>query len=235
MRNSKKGQSMSYARLILRYTKIDDPNVEYLLRAIVDPTESKPDLIKNCLVVAAGSSSAQERLVRVATYADLITTPFEVLPETVNVFSSPSLDSLEGGSILVGDEIYATSPFLWKQFSGVSDVFECEVITVIDPTTAIVTPPFPFFGSQLKFCVKRGGHFMLGTNPYASTCPIDGLANRDYTGLTGPNYLTAYHADSWSNLTDAENAYASFRAQAQSLVDALNADHYQGEFQEVYN
>lgn len=227
---------MSYARLKLNFTKIADPDVEYLMRTVVNAGYSTPDAIDTCLVVLKGSAGADERLMRVANTTELVTTPLDALPPTVTRFSAPSLASIAGPGIQDGDKITVETPFLWRQFFGASDWIEYTVAAsgVVTPTEVIVTSAFPAFGRNLKFYVKQGATDLLPTSGLAGDYPIDGLANRNFSGVSGSYLLTGTHADSWSDLDVANALQVSLRGEAQSLVDALNEDNYSGTSEEIF-
>jgi len=281
---------MSYAQIELEFYKYANPGVEYLLRTVVDATYSKPDPVDACLVIKKGDSTAAEELLRVATYAELITSPLDALPADVELFSSASLAYMES-IILVGDVVRITSPEIWTQFfyAGVQEDFT--VTTVNSSTEVVVTPTLPAFGRELTFEVWRGsskvfpvtaalwvaatayvqGDTALSTGGDTYWCqvagtsagveptwdttlgntttdgtvtwlridngvtPTDGVANRDYTAFPAVTlFLAATHADSWEDLYVAENRLIALKAEASSLVDALNEEDWSGTEEVTY-
>ncbi len=279
---------MSYAQIELEFSKHADAGVEYMLRTVVDATYSKPDPVDACLVVKKGDFTADEELLRVATYAELITTPLEALPASVNLFSSPSLDMTP--SVMIGDVIRIVTPMIWRQFFAAPSSIDYTVTVVNSSTEVEVTPAMPAFGRNLAFEVWRAGVRVLPNVPtiwlaltgyvegdrvistggdtywcqIAGTSgageptwdttigntttdgtvtwvrvangvfPLDGVANRDYTALLGTEFLVAQHADTWDDLTVAENRMASLKAEASSLIAALNVKDWSGTEEVTY-
>ena len=225
-------------QLRIQYIQIADPGVEYTLQATIEQTTSQPDALDKCLVVKKGDVGADEELMRVGSYTEVVTSPKSSLPSTVNLFSSPSLALIfEGGGIAVGDIITITSPFIWSQHFGASTYFVTEVATVLSPTLVEVTIPFPAFGRGLTFNVFRGANMVLPTTPGPpAVYPVDGLANRDYTGLGVETEFLAYdQASSWTDIDVAEGRYTQMQISAQALVDAMKEDNYTGQSDEVYS
>ena len=221
---------MSYARIEIVFTRFSDPGKEYLLRTLIDPTYSQPDAVDFCLVVKKGDSTAVEELMRVASFAEFITTPLEALPTTVDVFSSPSLAA---AAPQVGDVIKVNSPLMWRQFFFALVQTEVVVTSVTSPTEVVVTPAFPAFGRELTFEVWRGASLILpAAIPYVY--PTDGVATRDYTGLTGIEFLANSHVDNWDDYTVANNRLTSIKNGASSLMSALNAAEWAGTEEVTY-
>lgn len=281
---------MSYAQIELEFLKFAIPNVEYMLRTIVNATYSQPDPVDSCLVVKKGDVTANEELMRVATYEELIDVPLEALPATVNLFSSPSLAYLPS-VIIPGDVIRITIPDLWIQYFLTGPTEDFTVSVVNSPTEVEVVTAFPTFGRGLTFEILRAGVRILPVTPSLwaaatgylegdtvrsiggdtywcqiagtsgaaepawdttignttvdngvltwlrvdnAVTPVDGVANRDYTTLLGTEFLAASHADTWLGLDTAENRLASLKAQAASLVSALNTEDWSGTEGVVY-
>ena len=281
---------MSYAKIELEFYKYADVGIEYMLRTVVNATYSQPDPVDVCLVVKKGDVTAAEELLRVATYAELITTPLDALPASVNLFSSASLAYMSS-VILPGDIIRVDTPALWQQYFSVGVQEDYTVVTVNSPTEVVVTPVFPAFGREITFTVWRGGSRILpvtaalwtATTAYSvgdtalssagdnywcqapgtsgaseptwdttvgnttvdgtvtwlridnGAIPIDGVANRDYTVYPGVTlFLAATHADAWNDLYVAENRLIALKAQASSLVDALNTEDWSGTEEVTY-
>lgn len=232
---------MSYAQIDLRFEKVSSLlTTEYLLKTEVSSAVTTPDVVDSCLVVQKGDASVAEELQRVATYGQLISTPLPPLPSEVDVFSSPSLPLAQIGSplaptaLVAGDIIHVTAPDVWQQFFSISPIEDYEVVTVVNSTTVTVTPSFPAFGRNLAFTVSRGGVTILPVGaPIVN--PVDGLANRNYIATpTAEEYLAALHVDSWTDLTAAENRVTNLKAQAKSLITALNAADWTGTERVVY-
>lgn len=229
---------MSYARIELNFSKYSDPGVAYLLQTVIDQVYTTPDNAKSCLVVQKGSSSAAEELLRVATYTELISSPLPSLPTDVDVFSSPSLTLAENPpgtptTIQIGDVIRITCPLIWRQFFAAATQEDFIVNTVNSPTEVTVSSPFPAFGRVLTYEVWRGGSRIL---PAAIPLeyPEDGLANRNYFGLPGTEFLAEGHADSWTDYTIANNRLESLKSGASSLMNALNTADWSGTEEVVY-
>ena len=222
---------MSRARLEITYEKTREgvgPAYDYLMRTTVNTVVTRPASIYKALVVHKGDKLADEFLHRVGTRDDIVVTPLEDLPELVNRFSADSLTAISG--LVNGDIIKIAAnnlPVIWTRFfSQVSEV-QAVVIDDTDPYDVVVDAPgFPAFARLLAFSVERASVTIHTAD--------DGVANRDYTGLTGTDFITTDHADGWTNFEDANNKYESLRTEAQSLVDAMNADNFSGVDQERY-
>jgi len=222
---------MGYARLEITYEKSREgagPLYEYLMRTTVNTVVTTPSSIYAALVVHKGDKIADEFLHRVGTRDDIVVTPLEDLPELVNRFSADSLTAISG--LVNGDIIKIAAnnlPVIWTRFfSQVSEV-QAVVIDDTDPYDVVVDAPgFPAFARLLAFSVERASVTIHTAD--------DGVANRDYMGLTGTDFITTDHADGWTNFEDANNKYESLRTEAQSLVDAMNADNFSGVDQERY-
>ena len=206
---------MSYAQIKLYFEKYSNVGIENMLQTTIEATYSTPDVVDSCLVIGEGSSVTDEEILRVATEVEITSSPLDNLPATVTEFSSPSLSLI---TPTIGDVIRVTIPDLWQQFFSVGATEDYTVATVLSPTSVTVSPVFPAFGRGLTFEVLRSSVVILPVSGYP---PVDGLANRDFSGISGP-YLTNTHVDSWSDLTVAENRVTSLKAEASSLVDALN-------------
>lgn len=229
-------------QLRIQYDRVADGLVEYTMRTVIEQTTSDPDALDKCLVVRKGDSGVEESLRRVGVYAEVVTSPKPDLPATVNLFSSPSLSSIIGG-IQNGDIIKVDPvPFLWAQHFGTVAPFQ----TVVDDhlfatNTVSVVTPFPAFARNLKFQVLRGVTILLPVPliPPAVTPddPIDGVANRDFTawlpGVT--EFLASDHADTWTDIDEADGRYTSLRIEAQSLVDEMKQDNFTSQNDEVYS
>jgi len=90
-----------------------------------------------------------------------------------------------------------------------------------------VDQDFYAFGKALNFKVYRGVSLVLDTQ-------VDGLANRDYTGLVGIEFRAKTHGDFWATYPLAENKFAALRAQGQSLVDDYNSDSFTENVEDTY-
>lgn len=229
---------MSYAQIELNFAKYSDPGVAYLLQTDIDQVYTIPDEAKTCLVVKKGDVTAAEELLRVATYTELISSPLPALPSDVDIFTSPSLTLAEDPpgtptTIQVGDIIRVTCPLVWRQFFAAAVQEDFTVDTVNSPTEVVVSSPFPAFGRALTYEVWRGGSRIL---PAAVPLeyPEDGLANRNYFGLPGTEFLAASHADSWADYTIANNRLQSLKSEASSLMDALNTADWSGTEEVTY-
>lgn len=233
-------------QLRIQYDRIADPGVEYTLRATIEQTTSQPDALDKCLVVSKGDAGTDEELMRVGDFGEVVTTPEESLPTIVDRFSSPSLALIiEPGGIDIGDVITITNPpFIWRQHFGAAATFVTTVTSAISSTEVVVSPVFPAFGRNLEFYVVRSGGVLLPVyytlpsppppEPPAPPYPIDGLANRDYTALTGPLFLASDQASSWTNIDTATGRYNSMQNEAQILVDAMKEDNYTGQTDRIY-
>jgi hypothetical protein len=92
--------------------------------------------------------------------------------------------------------------------------------------------PFPDYGRDIGFYVLRADGI---TEVVPTLSPgIDGEADRVYPGIA-TEYLTNIHYDFLSiNIDDALDFAIARRAEAQSVVDALNVDGYTGVFEELF-
>ena len=234
---------MSYAQIDLNFTRYSEPGeTEYLLHTAINPATSFPDVVDACLVVQKGDDSLDEELIEIANMTQLISSPLPALPADVDVFSSPSLLLAQIGDLLAdpivplaptpiaaGDIIQISpTPDLWQQFLSASATAFFTVVDVVDTTTVTVTPPFPAFARTLSFNVTRAGTTILPVGSPVVT-PTDGLANRDYSAAPVANlFLATNHVDSWTDLTVAENRIINLKADAESLIDAMNTADWTG-------
>lgn len=220
-------------QLRIQYDRKADVGVEYALRATIEQTTSQPDALDNCLVVKKGDAGTDEELMRVGSFAEVVTTPLDALPATVPLFSSPSLALIPGG-ILAGDIIVVTPPFVWQQYFGIGFDFQ----TVVDnpsvaANTVSVVTPFPAFARNMTYVVRRGLTVMLpvdGTPPY----PNDGVANRDYSAVVGTEFLANDQASSWADIDTAEGRQQAMELAAQALVNSVKEDNYTGQDDRIY-
>lgn len=226
---------MGYANLDITYEKTREgtgPAYEFLIQTTIDPVITAPTELETALVVQKGDETGDEVILRVGDRTEVVVTPLDTLPATVNMFSSSSFVALYG-SFVVADIITiltADLPTIWSRFFSTVTTFTTVVNSIAapaTPTSPIVIPIFPAFARELTFSVTRGG-IDLGTF-------YDGVANRDYTGLTGTEFLTDTHADKWDDYDTANNKYESLRAEAQSLVDAMNVNNFDGVTEENYD
>lgn len=221
-------------QLRIQYEKIADVGVEYTLRATIEQTTSQPDALDKCLVVKKGDAGADEELMRVGAFAEVVTTPKDTLPATVNLFYSPSLALILGG-IQHDDVIIIVSPFIWTQHYGAGVNFQ----TLVDDHTygvnmVSVVTPFPAFGRNLEFTVERSSVVILPVStlpPY----PVDGVANRDYSLVGGVEFLADDQTSSWNDIDVAEGRYNAMQGEAQTLVNAVKEDNYTGQSDRIYS
>lgn len=227
---------MSYAQIDMEFTKYSNtPDTEYLLNTVINPATTFPTPVDACLVVQKGDSSSDEELIEVADVGQLITTPLPPLPSAVTTFTSPSLPSAKIGTPLVATAIQVddviritTTPDIWQQFFSVSATNVDYIVTEIVSPTQVKVANFPAFARNLPFEVYRSGTKIL---PVGSPLvpPTDGVANRDYTATpTKDYYLAASHADSWADLTVAETRIINLKADAESLINAMNTADWTG-------
>jgi len=218
---------MGYAQLTIEYKKQTPLAGVYLMETLVTTSETYPTELYKCLKVKKGSAGVEEELVDVVTESEL--TSLDELPASIRVFSSPYLSTMPGGTPQAHDIIrIQVMPDVWEYLYGASPgTVDYEVVTVIDPNTVVVDQDFPAFGRDLGFQVYRS------TTLYVDV-PDSGLANRDYSGLVGLYFRATSHGDSFSDYDAANNRYESLRANAQSLVDALNDTDFVGDTQETY-
>ncbi len=149
-------------QLRIQYNQIADLGVEYTLRATIEQTTSQPDVLDNCLVVKKGDSGTDEELMRVGAFSEVVTTPLDTLPATVNLFYAPSLALIVGGIQAGDDIIILTSPFVWKQHFGAGVTFQTKVDNpAVGPNLVSVITPFPAFGRNLEFIVERASVVIL--------------------------------------------------------------------------
>ena len=199
------------AKLRLIYDKkYLDPS--FMLRVTVEPVNTSPDVLKKCLVVVKGDATTSEYLERVAEYDDVVTSPLPEQPLLVDRFSSEGY-----GPFLINDTIHIVSyPQIWTSYFGYTGDITVIAWNVDDPDNPIVNP-LPAFGNNISFRVGSD------PNVYA-----DGVANRYYNGLPGSQFLTDDTVFEYPNFDTANNTIISAEADAQSLVDAMNADNYSG-------
>lgn len=194
--------------------------------------------LRSCLVVQKAGSDI-EKVVKIAEVADLTTLP--ILPPLVLLFKSATYEALApalGDVIHVGEgSLVASVPPIWKQLHGYPPAGH--TYTVVDVTTyaphVLVesTNPFPDYGRDIGFYVIRADGF---TEVIPSSSPAyDGEADRVYTILSPLGYyLAAIHHDFLGDIENGINFTIAWRAEAQSLVDDLNADGFTGVFTELY-
>ncbi len=219
---------MSYAQLGITYEKTLEgagPDYDYLMRTTVRPVATTPSSLYVPLVVHKGDKTADELLHEVGDRDQIILNPLDALPTLVNRFSADSFTTFANGDYII--IAIVDLPIIWSRLYSQVTELRVEVIDATDPTDVFVDSPyFPAFGRELSFSVERSSTVIHTAE--------DGVANRDYTAVSGNDYLASDHADVWDNYDDAANKYESLRAEAQSLVDAMNADHFSGTDQENY-
>ena len=231
---------MSYAQIDMVFTKFSDvPSTEYMLNTVVNQATSFPTPVAAPLVIQKGDDTTDEELVRIAERSEIVTIPFTPLPTSIRIFSSLSLPLAQIGdpsdplvplaptAILAGDIIRVTTPDLWQEFFGVISTVEYEVATIVSPTEVTITTDFPAFARNLPFEVLRDGTTILPVGD-PLVYPTDGLANRDYTGLSETYYLASSHVDSWTDLTVAENRVTNLKSQAKLLINEMNTADWTG-------
>jgi len=219
---------MSNGQLTLEYQKNNVPSVGYFMKTIMKVSGTDPADLYDCLVVNKGDAGTDEVIARVATFIEIFSSPLDLLPNTVNLFSSPSLP----GGIAPGDLIHfgagvgLVMPPIWQHIYGLTSL-TVEVATVISPTEVSLVSPCPAFARNIPFQYEK-------ISPPGTTNAVDGLANRDFSGVVGSFFRTQEHGDMWSSFAAADNKYQALRAEAQSLVDAYNEDRYSGDIEETY-
>ncbi len=209
----------------------------YYLGATVLSAEEVPS---RSLIFQRGTKSQRERLVRVATMDDLD------LPET----SAPH-DLFRGASLQTKDWVWppatgyvhrialfyldVTHPEWIKLGSPV--LFVSDVATILGDNVVQVVTPFPAFGNSLHY---RHLYFNPTSGPFpvitpGQKYPQDGIADRQYPDDPSIYYRTHSAFAILDNLAAAENRKTSLEAEAQSLVDGVNATYptYAGD--DTYN
>jgi len=218
---------MSNGQLTLEYKKDHVPSVGYFIETLMKSSGTTPDDLYDCLVVNKGDAGSDELIARVATYAEIFTTPLPILPDDVDRFSAPSMTVIPGGP-QIGDEIQiglTTLPPIWQHVYGYSGGIHT-ITTVISPTMVEVTPAFPGFARNIAW-----DYIQASVSIHSGT---DGLANRDFGIIIGTLFRTRQHADMWETFKLADDKYNALRGEAQSLVDAYNEDTFTGDVEETY-
>jgi hypothetical protein len=154
-----------------------------------------------------------EEIISVANESELDS--LDVLPATVNQFSSASYGAIADGTVIT-----ITCPEKWQTMYGTGATLD--VTMGSDGIT--VTPALPGFANQLAF--------FIGGVEYT-----DGLANRDYVtpGFSGDYFLSSTGDGVWESVPVADNRYQTVQSSAQWLVDALNTADFIGSSTEVFS
>lgn len=226
------------AKLQLEFRRIYEPGVGCLLKTKINPLNTKPaDLQKGLVVYRANPYSVQEKLLRIVTETDLAAA-LPTLPAVVDRFKSATYAALVpavGDIIHVGDiPMSYTVPETWKYLHLYAPGWHTyTVVDASDPNNLLVTPAFPDYGEAIDFYVTRP----LSPDVIPQLTPAtDGVADRDYSATPLDwVYVAAEHYDFLG--PDAEyalNLIDALRAQAQSIVDALNQDSFSGDSVEIF-
>jgi hypothetical protein len=202
---------MTFPKISLFYDKrrvvnTIDPNAYDYCMYVKTMEDTTPDVLRPCLVVNKGSSTQDERIVRVATWNDLFGTtsgyPLASLPASVNNFSSYSY-----GTIASNTTIMVQSPLWWQSYFGVSSY----TVTTINNSGQIQSP-LSAFARDLTFTINGVTY-------------NDGVANRIYPGSSSL-YTCDTHYSVWSDFNGAEDRYISMDAEATALVKSYNEDRF---------
>jgi len=227
---------MSTARIELTLEKIQVGD-NYLMHAYVGQSVSTPEALRKCLKVRKGSPTQDEKLWSIADYSDLYPTQVpDDLPTTVDLFTSASIPD---ATVNIGDKItLSTYPDIWSQFyAGFVSTYTITGVSGSAPNIELtVGSPFPTFGRNMTFRIYASDG-VTPVYPAAGVLPLtDGVANRDYTGLSGTYYLaTMSDADLGTDLQVALDKQPALESQAQALVDAVNLnDDFLGTDTEVF-
>lgn len=216
------------------------PPYVYLLRVTVEQPYTEPAAFKTCLVVRKGSDYLDEIPVRVGSYAEVMrnTSPVLVdLPPLVTRFSSTSMPT--GNYLSAGNKIKILNiPEAWQMFFGAPLEQTYTIASNVKDTEplqeAIVTTPFPAFGRNLRYEILDNADVRVYP-PSGTSLPTDGVANRDYTGLLGSEFLCSDVAATFR--TDLQ-AVRTFRALAEAdarlLISTEDSDTYTTVNLEVY-
>jgi len=202
----------------------------YYLGATVQDSEEVPS---RSLIFQRGTTTQQERLVRVASLEDLdlpeINTPHDL-------FRGPSLQTKDWQwPAAPGWTHYLYLFYLdithpeWIKL-GASSTLISEVVEIVENNVLRVDTPFPAFGNRLHYL-----HYYTDGIPYlhvpGTMYPNDGIADRQYPDDPSIYYRTDSAFAILSDLIAAENRKTSLKLEAQSLVDAANTTYptYEGD------
>lgn len=129
-------------------------------------------------------------------------------------------------------------PPIWRNLYAYTGAYTYKVldVTTYAPDVLIesATPfyAFPDYGRNISFYAYRADG-VTEVVPLSSPA-ADGEADRVYPGIA-TEYLAATHYDFLStNIDDALDFAIARRAEAQSVVNALNVDGYTGVFEELF-
>ena len=197
----------------------------YFLRATVIHTVELP---LPCLVYQRGSNIQQERLIRVATLADLelleMDTPHDtfsgVALETKNWVWPPPPGMEHAIYVSAVQEEHPEWYKLDPAFTTKRVVAE-----ILSENRVRVRTPYPAFGNRMYYKYSY-------QDPMSPDPPLpgemlgnDGVADRNYHAYTSLYFRTHSAFMLFDNLTDAENKKRNLQAEAQSLVDAVNSEY----------
>lgn len=216
---------MSNARIELTFEKIQVGD-NYLMQASVGQAVTTPEDLRKCLKVRKGSTTQDEALWSVAVYTEIYPTQtLDDLPTEVTQFSSASIPN---AIVQVGDRItLSTVPDIWNQFyPGYSFSYVVAGVTGSAPNVVLtVDSPFPAFGRNMQFRIYESDGVTPRHPAAGIASPIDGVANRDYTGLSGVYYLaTESTVDLGTDIQTALDKQPALESQAQALVDTVNTN-----------
>lgn len=132
---------------------------------------TSPDSLGNFLVLEYVSDVIGERLVRVATLADLST----YLPTRLTGFEVPTADFVAAG-VLSGDKIRISPPndAWWQSEEYPASPFEFTIASVVSPTRLIVSNDIPCFFTNMSWTVVGKTSGILNGTPRRATFPSGG-------------------------------------------------------------
>lgn len=216
---------MATSRIQLTYEPrtngLSGTSTKYYIRVSVGLNQeglTTPDALKTCLVITRGSSTADESLSRVGTYAEIVTTPLPELPEDVDFFESEDLPS----DIQVGDTVRITTlPEEWSIYSLATVPFST-VVTAVDliNNRVQVATEFPAFANNLVYSILHVGN-VIGTGS-------DGVANRDFSATpSAVEYRASIGYRNFdTDLTSAQAWRVAAESDAWDLVRAYDTSAY---------
>jgi len=193
----------------------------YVNQIKIDP-ETAPDELEKCLVFLGRTVS--ESFSRVANLSDILNPAIDDAPPALNLFSSAAVNAALAG-FQVGDVITLFQRPLGWDSAGVTPQKEYTVTAVVG-TDAKIAETFPSYAESIEFLVTRG------TSRHGLY--YDGVATRDYNGVTATEFRVNEYATFSNTKTDAEAELALVKAGLQALADEYNLDYYEQDETETY-
>jgi len=186
----------------------------YYFHVEVDTATTETDL-HDSIVFRRALEDTREQLVRVATLSDLDNVVTSV--PALTKFLSAYLLELPGGSATTGDTLTIDTTPLWEEMGVVPPTVTNTVSSSVGDE-AVVSSGFTAYEGALTYTVTRG---ISVYGPYD-----DGVAARNITGDDELYYRVDTYDTVVSDFNEAQSLLAAMKTQAQSLVDAFDADNF---------